>query len=302
MVKSVVIIEYLCYKDNTILTLIVSLISMNTKKDLLPPDPDRAEKLAAFDRLLTIMDELRTFCPWDKKQTMESLRYLTIEEVYELSDSILNKDFPEVKKELGDLMLHILFYAKIGSEQGDFDITQVLNSISEKLVNRHPHVYADVNAENETQVKENWEKIKLKEKGNASVLGGVPGSLPSLVKAMCIQEKASGVGFDWDKKEQVWEKVEEEMHEFKAEFDVDSDKTIDQTRAESEFGDLLFSLINYARFVDINPEDALERTNKKFIRRFNFLEQAVREEGLSLADMSLAEMDVFWEEAKHLTK
>lgn len=298
MVKSVVIIEYLCNKDNTIIILIVSKIYMNTKKDLLPPDPNRAEKLAAFDRLLTIMDELRTFCPWDKKQTMESLRYLTIEEVYELSDSILNKDFQEVKKELGDMMLHILFYSKIGSEQGDFDVTQVLDGISDKLINRHPHVYADVKAEDEGQVKENWEKIKLKEKGNKSVLGGVPASLPSLVKAMRVQEKASGVGFDWDKKEQVWEKVEEEMQEFKAEYDVASAELIDRSKAESEFGDLLFSLINYARFVDINPEDALERTNKKFIKRFNFLEQAVKDNGLSLDKMTLEEMDVFWEAAK----
>lgn len=271
---------------------------MNTKKDLLPPDPNRAEKLAAFDRLLTIMDELRTFCPWDKKQTMESLRYLTIEEVYELSDSILNKDFQEVKKELGDMMLHILFYSKIGSEQGDFDVTQVLDGISDKLINRHPHVYADVKAEDEAQVKENWEKIKLKEKGNKSVLGGVPGSLPSLVKAMRVQEKARGVGFDWDKKEQVWEKVEEEMQEFRAEFDVASVDVIDRGKAEAEFGDLLFSLINYARFVDINPEDALERTNKKFIKRFNFLEQAVKDKGLSLDKMTLKEMDIFWEAAK----
>lgn len=298
MVKSVVIIEYLCNKDNTIIILIVSIIHMNTKKDLLPPDPNRAEKLAAFDRLLTIMDELRTFCPWDKKQTMESLRYLTIEEVYELSDSILNQDFQEVKKELGDMMLHILFYSKIGSEQGDFDVTQVLDGISDKLINRHPHVYADVKAEDETQVKENWEKIKLKEKGNKSVLGGVPGSLPSLVKAMRVQEKARGVGFDWDKKEQVWEKVEEEMQEFKAEFDVASADVIDRGKAEAEFGDLLFSLINYARFVDINPEDALERTNKKFIKRFNFLEQAVKDKGLSLDKMTLEEMDIFWEAAK----
>lgn len=298
MEKSVVIIEYLCNKDNTIIILIVSIIHMNTKKDLLPPDPNRAEKLAAFDRLLTIMDELRTFCPWDKKQTMESLRYLTIEEVYELSDSILNKDFQEVKKELGDMMLHILFYSKIGSEQGDFDVTQVLDGISDKLINRHPHVYADVKAEDEAQVKENWEKIKLKEKGNKSVLGGVPGSLPSLVKAMRVQEKARGVGFDWDKKEQVWEKVEEEMQEFRAEFDVASVDVIDRGKAEAEFGDLLFSLINYARFVDINPEDALERTNKKFIKRFNFLEQAVKDKGLSLDKMTLKEMDIFWEAAK----
>lgn len=300
IVISVVINEYLCYKDNIILTSIVPKNLMNQKKDLLPPDPQKEEKMEAFGRLLTIMDELRTFCPWDKKQTMESLRYLTIEEVYELSDSILEKDYQEVKKELGDIMLHLLFYAKIGSEQGDFDITDVLNAISDKLIHRHPHIYADVKAEDEQQVKENWEKIKLKEKGNKSVLGGVPSSLPSLVKAMRIQEKARGVGFDWDKKEQVWEKVEEEMTEFKSEFDLDTNKPLDMDRAEAEFGDLLFSLINYARFVNISPEDALERTNKKFIKRFQYLESESRKAGKDLASMSLDEMDVYWEEAKKI--
>lgn len=300
IVISVVINEYLCYKDNIILTSIVPKNLMNQKKDLLPPDPQKEEKMEAFGRLLTIMDELRTFCPWDKKQTMESLRYLTIEEVYELSDSILEKDYQEVKKELGDIMLHLLFYAKIGSEQGDFDIKDVLNAISDKLIHRHPHIYADVEAEDEQQVKENWEKIKLKEKGNKSVLGGVPSSLPSLVKAMRIQEKARGVGFDWDKKEQVWEKVEEEMTEFKSEFDLDTNKPLDMDRAEAEFGDLLFSLINYARFVNISPEDALERTNKKFIKRFQYLESESRKAGKDLASMSLDEMDVYWEEAKKI--
>lgn len=266
----------------------------------LPADPQRKEKLAAFDQLLTLMDELRTFCPWDKKQTMESLRYLTIEEVYELSDSILNNNSEEVKKELGDLMLHLVFYAKIASEQSKFDIKDVLEAISEKLINRHPHIYSDVEVESEEEVKQNWEKIKLKEKGNKSVLGGVPGSLPSLVKAMRIQEKARGVGFDWEKKEQVWEKVEEEMKEFREEFNVDSDQPINQDQAEAEFGDLLFSLINYARFTNINPEDALERTNRKFIKRFTFLEDAVKREGRSLAEMTLAEMDVHWEKAKQL--
>lgn len=300
IVTSVVIIQYLCSKDNIILTSIVPKNLMNHKKDLLPPDPLKSEKMEAFGRLMTIMDELRAFCPWDKKQTMESLRYLTIEEVYELSDSILEKDYQEVKKELGDLMLHLLFYAKIGSEQGDFNIKDVLDAISEKLINRHPHVYADVSAEDEEQVKENWEKIKLKEKGNKSVLGGVPGSLPSLVKAMRIQEKASGVGFDWEEKEQVWQKVEEEMREFKSEFDVDTNQPLDEDRAESEFGDLLFSLINYARFVKINPEDALERTNKKFIKRFKYLESETVNAGKSLSDMSLDEMNEYWEKAKHI--
>ena len=271
---------------------------MKTNKTQLPKDSNRQDKLKAFDRLLTIMDELRAFCPWDKKQTMESLRYLTIEEVYELSDAILEGDFEEIKKELGDLMLHLVFYAKIGSERSEFDVTDVLNSISEKLINRHPHIYGDVEANDAEAVKENWEKIKLKEKGNKSVLGGVPGSLPSLVKAMRIQEKARGVGFDWEQKEQVWEKVEEEMNEFKSEFDITTGSQFRQDRAEAEFGDLLFSLINYARFVNINPEDALERTNKKFINRFTFLEQSAKNDSKSLSDMSLAEMDVYWDKAK----
>jgi XTP/dITP diphosphohydrolase len=276
-------------------------MEMKINKKQLPKDTDRDNKLMAFDRLLSIMDELRAYCPWDKKQTMESLRYLTIEEVYELSDAVLNGDFEEVKKELGDLMLHLVFYAKIASESEQFDIKDVLEAISEKLINRHPHIYGDVEADDEETVKGNWEKIKLKEKGNRSVLGGVPASLPSLVKAMRIQEKARGVGFDWEKKEQVWEKVEEEMNEFKSEFDINSDNhQYKQDRAEAEFGDLLFSLINYARFVNINPEDALERTNKKFIKRFTYLEQSVTEEGKSLADMSLAEMDVYWEKAKEM--
>ena len=266
----------------------------------LPADQYRKEKLAAFDQLLTIMDELRAFCPWDKKQTFESLRYLTIEEVYELSDSLLEGDYEEVKKELGDLMLHLVFYAKIASEQSKFDIKDVITAISEKLIHRHPHIYSDVEANSEEEVKQNWERIKLKEKGNKSVLGGVPGSLPSLIKAMRIQEKARGVGFDWEEKEQVWGKVEEEMQEFRAEFNASSDKPINQDHAEAEFGDLLFSLINYARFVDINPEDALERTNKKFIKRFTFLEEAVKREGQSLAEMTLAEMDVYWEQSKQI--
>ena len=253
----------------------------------------------ALERLLQIMDDLRAKCPWDKKQTMETLRHLTIEETYELSDAILGGDKQEIRKELGDLMLHIVFYAKIGSENNDFTMADILNGISEKLINRHPHVYGDVVAETEEQVKQNWEQIKLKE-GNKSVLAGVPSSLPALIKASRIQEKARGVGFDWEEKQQVWEKVEEEMQEFKAEFNVDNDQKIDKEKAEGEFGDLLFSLINYARFININPEDALEKTNKKFIKRFQYLESKATELNKSLQNMTLAEMDVFWNEAKKL--
>lgn len=265
-----------------------------------PEDQQRKQKLVAFDRLLTIMDELRANCPWDKKQTMESLRHLTIEETYELSDSILDGDLPEIKKELGDIMLHLVFYAKIADEKNAFDLADVLHGICDKLVHRHPHIYGDVDVEDEEDVKKNWEKLKLKEKGNDSVLGGVPKSLPSLVKAMRIQEKARGVGFDWEKKEQVWEKVEEEMQEFRNEFNVENGKPIHQKRAMSEFGDLLFSLINYARFVDINPEEALERTNKKFIKRFQYLETESAKDGKNISEMTLAEMDIYWEEAKKL--
>ncbi|MCG8474937.1 MAG: nucleoside triphosphate pyrophosphohydrolase [Cytophagales bacterium] len=265
-----------------------------------PADERREEKLKAFDRLLTIMDELRMNCPWDKKQTLESLRHLTIEETYELSDAILENDLEEVKKELGDLMLHMVFYAKIGEEKNAFDVADTLNSVCDKLVYRHPHIYSDVHVEDEEQVKKNWEKLKLKEKGNRSVLGGVPKSLPALVKAMRIQEKARGVGFDWEKKEQVWEKVEEEMQEFKAEFNVCGEQSVDRGKAQAEFGDLMFSLINYARFIDINPEEALERTNKKFIHRFQHLEKRAQEEGKVLSEMTLAEMDRYWNEAKKL--
>jgi len=267
-------------------------------KNRLPVDLERQKKLDAFDQLLTIMDELRAFCPWDKKQTMDSLRYLTLEEMYELSDAILQKNEQEIKKELGDLLLHIVFYSKIASEQKAFDITDVLNSISEKLIYRHPHIYSDVEVKDEHEVSQNWEKLKLKEKGNKSVLGGVPNSLPAVVKAMRIQEKVKGVGFDWERKEQVWEKVEEELNEFKAEFNIDKNEVINKEAAESEFGDLMFSLINYARFVGINPEDALEKTNKKFINRFNYLEGQAKKIGKSLSNMSLAEMDKYWEEAK----
>lgn len=260
----------------------------------------RAEQLASFDRLLTIMDELRAQCPWDKKQTTESLRHLTIEETFELSDAILEGNPDEIKKELGDILLHIVFYAKIGSEEGNFDITSMINSLSEKLIRRHPHIYGDAIAENEETVKQNWEKIKLSENGNSSVLGGVPKSLPALIKAMRIQEKARGVGFDWEEKQQVWEKVEEEMQEFKDEFNAASDTQIDKEKATAEFGDLLFSLINYARFIEINPEEALERTNLKFIKRFRYLENSAKESGKSLGEMTLAEMDVYWNEAKKL--
>jgi XTP/dITP diphosphohydrolase len=255
------------------------------------------QRLQAFERLLTIMDELREKCPWDQKQTMQTLRHLTIEEVYELSDAILDGDLNEVKKELGDLMLHIAFYAKIGSETNDFNITDVLNGIAEKLISRHPHIYGDVIVENEEDVKRNWEQLKLKE-GNKSVLGGVPSSLPALIKASRIQEKAKGVGFDWEDKSQVWEKVEEELGEFKAEYNDKMPSEIDMEKAEAEFGDLLFSLVNYARFIKINPEDALEKTNKKFIHRFKYLENKALEMGKPLKDMTLAEMDVFWNEAK----
>lgn len=253
----------------------------------------------SLNRLMQIMDDLRAKCPWDKKQTLETLRHLTIEETYELSDAILDGDMKEIRKELGDLMLHIVFYAKIGSETNDYNMADVLNGICEKLINRHPHIYGDVIAETEDQVKQNWEQIKLKE-GNKSVLAGVPSSLPALIKASRIQEKARGVGFDWEEKQQVWEKVEEEMQEFKAEFNVDNNEAIDKERAEGEFGDLLFSLINYARFININPEDALEKTNKKFIKRFQYLEAKATELNKSLQDMTLAEMDVFWNEAKKL--
>src|SRR5688572_30186166 len=276
------------------------------KKVLSAPDTNREAKLKAFDRLLTIMDELRENCPWDKKQTLESLRHLTIEETYELSDSILDGNLPEIKKELGDLMLHNVFYARIASEQKAFDIADVLNSICDKLIERHPHVYADVIADNEETVKANWEKIKLRT-GNTSVLGGVPKTLPALVKAIRIQDKARGVGFDWEKKEQVWQKVEEEMQEFKAEFlpdrqagNAETNQTINKEKAMAEFGDLLFSLVNYARFIDIDPEEALERTNKKFIKRFQYLETASAKDGKVLGEMSLAEMDEYWNQAKKL--
>ena len=250
------------------------------------------KRLEAFQRLLNIMDDLRAQCPWDKKQTMQSLRHLTIEETYELGDAILDNDLQEVKKELGDLLLHIVFYAKIGSETGDFDIADVANGVCEKLIIRHPHIYGNVKVDNEEDVKRNWEKIKLKE-GNKSVLGGVPKSLPALVKASRIQDKAAGVGFDWDNIDDVFAKVKEEIEELHAEV-----KAQKHTAIEAEFGDVLFSLINYARFLKVNPEDALERTNKKFIARFQYLERKAAESGKSLRDMTLAEMEAYWQEAK----
>ncbi|WP_224489408.1 nucleoside triphosphate pyrophosphohydrolase [Robertkochia flava] len=254
----------------------------------------RAEQLKAFDRLLTIMDELREQCPWDRKQTLQSLRHLTIEETYELGDAILDNDLEEVKKELGDLLLHIVFYAKIGSETEAFDIADVANGICDKLIDRHPHIYGDVEVADEEEVKQNWEKLKLRE-GKKSVLEGVPKSLPALVKASRIQDKVAGVGFDWEKPEQVWEKLEEELQEFREEVNSGT-----RDRIEEEFGDVMFSMINYARFLKVNPEDALERTNKKFIKRFRYLEEKASQTGKSLQDMTLAEMDVFWEEAKKL--
>ncbi len=256
---------------------------------------DLNEKISAFKRLLEIMDDLRAQCPWDKVQTFESLRHLTIEETYELSESVLDKDIDGIKKELGDLMLHLVFYAKIGSESNNFDMGDVLHYINEKLVYRHPHIYGDVEANDAKTVKDNWEKLKLKE-GRKSVLSGVPVSLPPLVKAYRIQEKVKGVGFDWEKPEQVWDKVMEELNELKHEVK----ETGNKDNMEHELGDLLFALVNYARFIDVNPEDALERTNKKFIKRFQHLESKATDLGKSLKDMTLAEMDVFWEEAKKM--
>jgi XTP/dITP diphosphohydrolase len=256
----------------------------------------RENQLNAFDRLLTIMEELREKCPWDKKQTMQTLRHLTIEETYELGEAILDNDLNEVKKELGDLLLHIVFYAKIGSETNDFDMADVCNEICDKLIHRHPHIYSDTVVNDEEEVKRNWEKLKLKE-GRKSVLEGVPKSLPAVVKASRIQDKVKGVGFDWEEPHQVWDKVQEELLELQVEIEAGNQENI-----EAEFGDVLFSMINYARFLNVNPEDALERTNKKFIKRFQYLESKAGELGKPLMDMTLAEMDVFWEEAKLLAR
>ncbi|MDZ7741905.1 MAG: nucleoside triphosphate pyrophosphohydrolase [Bacteroidota bacterium] len=254
---------------------------------------NRKEATRQFERLLDIMDELREKCPWDKKQTLESLRHLTIEETYELSEAIMEKDMDGIRKELGDLMLHLVFYTRIASEQQAFEIEDVLKGINEKLIKRHPHIYGETKVANAKEVKNNWEKIKLQE-GQKSVLGGVPVSLPPLVKAYRIQEKAKGVGFDWEIPSQVWDKVIEEMNELKTEVDDGRDKD----KMENELGDLLFALVNYARFIDVNPEDALERTNKKFIKRFQYLENEIKKLGKNLKDMNLAEMDVYWEKAK----
>ncbi len=254
----------------------------------------KEKQLEAFERLLIIMDELRVQCPWDKKQTMQSLRHLTIEETYELGDAILDHNLTEIKKELGDLMLHIAFYAKIGSETGDFDMADICNEICDKLIFRHPHIYSDTVVANEEEVKQNWEKLKLKE-GRTSVLEGVPKSLPAMIKASRIQEKAKGVGFDWENQSQVWEKVQEELEELQHEVTVKNQEAI-----ADEFGDVLFSLINYARFLNINPEDALEKTNKKFIKRFQHLETKAGLINKPLMDMTLTEMNQFWEEAKRL--
>ncbi|UKN01669.1 nucleoside triphosphate pyrophosphohydrolase [Paracrocinitomix mangrovi] len=250
------------------------------------------DKLKAFERLLNIMDDLREQCPWDKKQTLESLRHLTIEETYELADAIIANDLEELKGEIGDLMLHMVFYAKIASEKNAFDITDVLNAICDKLVHRHPHIYGDVKVSSEEEVKANWEKLKLKE-GKKSVLEGVPKSLPALVKATRIQDKVKGIGFEWDNKDQVWEKVEEEIGEFQVEVEKG-----DKVKMEEEFGDVLFSLINYARWVGVNPEDALARTNQKFINRFMWMEAETAKDGKMLSEMNLEEMDVYWEQSK----
>lgn len=251
-------------------------------------------KTKAFERLLKIMDELREQCPWDKDQTMDSLRYLTIEELYELSDAILNKDMEEIKNELGDILLHIVFYSRIASETNDFDISDVIHAVCDKLVHRHPHIYGDVKVKDAIEVKKNWEKLKLKE-GKKSVLEGVPKSLPAIVKSFRIQEKVRGIGFDWDNKNQVWDKVLEEIEELKIEVEKG-----DKDKIESEFGDVLFALTNYSRFINVNPEDALERTNKRFIKRFQIMETLIEKENLKLDEMNLQEMDVYWDKAKEI--
>ncbi|MDG1172613.1 MAG: nucleoside triphosphate pyrophosphohydrolase [Polaribacter sp.] len=256
----------------------------------------RKDQLNAFNKLLDIMDDLREKCPWDQKQTFESLRHLTIEETYELADAILENDLPEIKKELGDVLLHIIFYAKIASEKKAFDIGDVATAISEKLIHRHPHIYGNIKVNNEEDVKRNWEQLKLKE-GKKSVLEGVPQSLPAVIKASRIQEKVAGIGFDWEQPEQVWDKVQEELSELNEEIKAGNNENI-----EKEFGDVLFSMINYARFINVNPENALEKTNKKFINRFQYLERESKKEGKNLADMSLAEIDIYWEKSKEFFK
>lgn len=258
----------------------------------------RAEQLAAFDRLLTIMDELREKCPWDRKQTFESLRQNTIEETYELASALIKQDLDEIAKELGDVLLHVIFYAKIGSEQNAFDIADVCNRISDKLIFRHPHVYGDQAAQNAEEVSTLWEQVKLKEKGgNKSVLGGVPSSLPALVKAYRIQDKVANVGFDWEHPEDVWAKVKEEITEFEQEM-IGNNGATNNAKAEQEFGDLLFAMVNAARLYKIRPDNALEKTNQKFIKRFNYIEAKAKEKGHALEDMTLEEMDALWNESK----
>lgn len=252
-----------------------------------------ADALAGFRHLLEIMDELREKCPWDREQTFDSLRNLTVEETFELSDAIFQKDYKDMCKELGDLMLHIVFYSKIASEQQLFEVKDVLNQLCDKLIRRHPHIYGEMKADSANEVHENWEKIKLQTESNRSVLGGIPSAMPALTKAYRIQDKVSGVGFDWDNKEQVWDKVQEELGELKAEVEAGS-----QERVEEEFGDVLFSLINYSRFLNVHPEDALEKTNRKFMQRFQLLEEMVKADGRSLTDMTLSEMDEYWNRAK----
>jgi XTP/dITP diphosphohydrolase len=253
------------------------------------------ERLLAFERLLNIMDELREKCPWDQKQTFETLRHLTIEETYELTDAILLNDMKSLKGEIGDLFLHLVFYCKIGEEKNEFNVTEVLNSICEKLIFRHPHIYSDTIVEDDEDVKKNWEKLKLKE-GNTSILGGVPSSLPSLVKASRIQDKVKGIGFDWDNRSEVWAKVKEEINELEIEVEKNSE------HIEEEFGDVLFSLINYARFININPDDALSKTNTKFINRFQLMEKLINENDLNIGNLNLTEMDVYWNKAKEIEK
>lgn len=256
----------------------------------------REEQLAAFDRLLTVMDELREKCPWDKKQTFESLRQNTIEETYELASALIQKDMNEIAKELGDVLLHVVFYAKIASETGDFDMADVCNKICDKLIFRHPHVYGEYAANNAKEVCEMWEQVKLKEKdGNKTVLGGIPEALPALVKAYRIQDKVANVGFDWEKREDVWAKVKEEIAEFETEVE-----NMDDEKATEEFGDLLFAMVNAARLYKIRPDNALEKTNAKFIKRFNYIEQQAKNKGLRLNDMTLDEMESLWQEAKKL--
>jgi XTP/dITP diphosphohydrolase len=256
---------------------------------------NRQQQLAAFDRLLTVMDELREKCPWDRKQTFESLRQNTIEETYELASALIQNDMNEISKELGDVLLHVVFYAKIGSEQGAFDIADVCNKIADKLIFRHPHVYGEFAANNAKEVCEMWEQVKLKEKGgNKTVLAGIPDALPALVKAYRIQDKVANVGFDWEKREDVWEKVKEEIAEFEAEVE-----NMDEEKATEEMGDLFFALVNAARLYNVRPDNALEKTNAKFIRRFNYIEQKAKEKGQSLKEMTLDEMEALWQEAKH---